>query len=194
MFRFWPVVLIVVAVTKAHEGAWIILLLLPVLVLLFRLIHQHYRAVAAQLSLAGATVPGAPRRNTVLVPISGLHRPVVRALDYARTISPDVRALYVDLDAPATERLRRDWDRWGLGVPLTVIPSPFRSLLEPLLAFIAAAEAEDPDGFVTVVLPEFVPARWWHHALHNQRALLIKAALLFHPHAIVTSVPFRLAR
>lgn len=188
------VVLVVVAVTKAHEGAWIILLLIPVLVAFFRVTHRHYRTVAAQLSLDGFAAPETLRHNTVLVPISGLHQPVVRALDYARTISADVRAIYVDLDAAATERLRRDWSTWGRGVPLTILPSPFRLLLEPLLASIREAETADPRGYVTVVLPEFVPARWWHHVFHNQRALLIKGALLFHPNTIVTSVPFHLAR
>jgi amino acid transporter len=188
------VVLVVVAVTKAHEGAWIILLLVPVMVVLFRITHRHYSAVAAQLSLTGAGEPDAMHHNTVLVPISGVQRAVVRALDYARTLSPDVRAVYVDVDAAATEQVRRDWDTWGRGLPLVVLPSPFRSLLEPLLEFVEQVDAERADSYVTVVLPEFVPARWWHHLFHNQRALLIKGALLFKPRTVVTSVPFHLVR
>jgi amino acid transporter len=188
------VVLLVVAVTKAHEGAWIILLLIPVMVVLFRITHRHYSAVAAQLSLAGAGEPAAMHHNTVLVPISGVQRAVVGALDYARTLSPDVRAVYVDVDAAATEQVRRDWDTWGRGVPLVILASPFRSLLEPLLEFVEQVDAERVDSYVTVVLPEFVPARWWHHLFHNQRALLIKGALLFKPGTVVTSVPFHLVR
>jgi amino acid transporter len=188
------VVLVVVAVTKAHEGAWIILLLIPVLVAFFRATHRHYRAVAAQLSLKGAEEPRAPRHNTVIVPVSGMQRAVVRALDYARTLSPDVRAVCVDVEPAASGPLRGDWERWGQGVPLVMLPSPYRSLLEPLLEYIEAIDAARPGGYVTIVLPEFVPARWWHHLFHNQRALLIKAALWLKPNIVVTSVPFHLAR
>jgi amino acid transporter len=187
-------VLVVVAVTKAHEGAWVIMLLIPVLVAFFRVTHTHYRAVAAQLTLADIPEPDSPRHNTVLVPISGLQRAVVRALDYARTLSPDVRAVYVDVDPTVTTQLQRDWCKWGRGTPLVVLPSPFRSLLEPLLEYVGEIDSARDDQYVTIVLPEFVPARWWHHLFHNQRALLIKGAFLFKPNIVVTSVPFHLAR
>jgi amino acid transporter len=186
-------VLLVVAVTKAKEGAWIILLLIPVLVVFFRLTHEHYTIVAAQLKLTDAE-PEPSRGNTVLVPVSGLQRAVVRAVDYARMLAPDVRALYVEVDAVVTEQLRRDWDEWGRGVPLVVLPSPCRSLLEPLLEYIEQIGRARPDDYVTIVLPEFVPARWWHHLFHNQRALLIKGALLFKRNIVVTSVPFHLTQ
>jgi amino acid transporter len=185
------VVLVVVAITKAREGAWIILLLIPIHVLLFRVTRRHYEEVSAQLSLEGWD--GAlRRRNVVLLPMSGVHRAVVQALDYARTLSEDVRALYVSMDPVSTERLRQDWARWGAGVPLVVLESPYRSLMEPLLEYVDQIEKAQPDDFLTIVLPEFVPARWWHHVFHNQRALLIKGALLFRPNVVVTSVPFHL--
>ncbi len=184
-------VLVVVAATKAHEGAWIIILLIPVHVWFFRASKRHYDEVGRQLSIAGWT-PSAPQQNTVLVPISGIQRAVVQAVDYARTLSDDVRAVYVGLDPAMTARIRRDWDVYHRGVPLVVLESPFRSLMEPLLEYIDLIQAEAPDGYVTVVLPEFVPARWWHHIFHNQSALLIKGALLFKPRVIVTSVPFHL--
>jgi amino acid transporter len=185
------VVLVVVAMTKFLEGAWIIVALIPVLVLHFMSVHRHYAKVASQLSLQGYQ-PEARRYNTVLVPIGGVHRAVVEAMLYATTIGDEVRAVYVDLDPTATEQVRKEWERWGQGVPLVVLDSPYRSLMEPLLDYIERVDAERPDDFVTVVLPEFVPARWWHHLLHNQRALLIKAALLFKPNTVVTSVPFHL--
>jgi amino acid transporter len=185
------IVLVVVAVTKAHEGAWIILLLIPVNVVFFRMTRGHYAEVAAQLSLA-AWRPAGPRRNTVLVPISGIQRAVVEALDYAKTLSPESRAVYVSLDASETERLQSQWAEWGDGVPLVVLESPYRSLMEPLLEYIEQISAVSPGDYVTVVLPEFVPARWWHHLFHNQSALLIKGALLFKPNTVVTSVPFHL--
>jgi len=187
------VVLIVVSTTKAHEGAWIIMLLIPVLLVFFRTTKAHYADVAAQLSLTG-WIPEGAHRNTVIVPISGVQRAVIRALDYASTLAPDVRAVYVDIDPAATARIECDWTTWGRGVPLVVLASPFRSLMEPLLEYIERVAAERPDDYITIVLPEFVPVRWWHHLFHNQHALLIKGALLFKPNAIVTSVPFHLAR
>jgi len=185
------IVLVVVAVTKALEGAWIIMLLIPLNVLFCRLTRKHYDGVAAQLTLRGWTSRG-PRHNTVLVPISGIQRAVLEALDYANTLSSDVRAVYVDVDPDATAQLRNGWNQWGDHVPLVVLDSPFRSLMEPLLEYIGQVSDERPDGYITVVLPEFVPARWWHHLFHNQRALLIKGALLFKPNTVVTSVPFHL--
>jgi amino acid transporter len=186
------IVLVVVAMTKFAEGAWIILALIPAHVLWFKGVHRHYQRVAAQLSLRGHE-PERRRTNTVIVPIGGVHRAVLKATEYARSLSPDVRAVYVDLDPHTTDGVRREWDKWGDGVPLVVLDSPFRSLMEPLLEYIDQVDAERPDDYVTIVLPEFVPARWWHHILHNQSALLIKASLLFRPNIVVTSVPFHLA-
>ncbi|PYR57195.1 MAG: amino acid permease [Acidobacteria bacterium] len=185
------IVLLVVATTKALEGAWIIMLLIPLNVLLFKLTRRHYDGVASQLTLRGWQSRG-PRHNTVLVPISGIQRAVVEALDYAKTLSSDVRVVYVNVDPVATEHLTSTWDQYGEGLPLVVLESPYRSLMEPLLEYVEQVSAERPDGYVTVVLPEFVPARWWHHLFHNQRALLIKGALLFKPNTVVTSVPFHL--
>jgi hypothetical protein len=105
-----------------------------------------------------------------------------------------VRAVYVNGNPEITQRLQEDWKYWGDGVPLIVLQSPYRSLLEPLLKYIECVDGERPDDFLTVVLPEFVPARWWQHLFHNQRALLIKGALLFKPNVVVTSVPFHLLK
>jgi len=187
------IVLIIVAVTKTLEGAWIVLLLIPIIVALFKATHRHYDHVASELTLKGYA-PQPRLHNTVLIPIGGLQRAVVEALRYAETLSDDVRAVYVDVNPVSTEQLRKDWAAWGGRVQLVVLPSPFRSLMEPLLEYIEQVDAERPDDFVTIVLPEFVPARWWHHLLHNQRALLIKGALLFKPNIVVTSVPFHLSK
>jgi amino acid transporter len=185
------IVLLVVAMTKAHEGAWIIILLIPLNVIFFRATRRHYDIVASQLSLKGWQ-PHTVRSNTVLVPISGIQRAVVGALDYAKTLSADVRAIYVNIDTAETERLKSQWAQWGDGVPLVVLDSPYRSLMEPLLEYVERLNVTKPGDYITVVLPEFVPARWWHHLFHNQRALLIKGALLFKPNTVVTSVPFHL--
>jgi hypothetical protein len=187
------IVLVIVAVTKTLEGAWIVLLLIPLIVLLFNGTKRHYEHVASQLTLRGYT-PQTRARNTVLMPIGGMQRAVVEALRYAETLSDDVRAVYVDTDTRATEQIRKDWETWGGRVTLVVLPSPYRSVMEPLLEYIRSVERDRPEDYVTVILPEFVPARWWQHLLHNQSALLIKGALLFRPNTVVTSVPFHLAR
>ena len=186
-------VLIVVAMTKALEGAWVILILIPANVWLFRATKRHYDGVADQLTLAGWTPETDRTDNIVVVPISGVHRAVVQAVDYAKTLSPDVRAVYVGLNAGTTEELRKNWTAWGRGVPLVVLDSPYRSLMEPLLEYLETIRV-GRNAFVTVVLPEFVPARWWHAVFHNQSALLIKGALLFEPNTVVTSVPFHLQK
>jgi amino acid transporter len=187
------IVLIIVAVTKTLEGAWIVLLLIPLIVAVFRSTRQHYDHVASQLTLRGYE-PEQRAHNTVVMPIGGMQRAVVEALRYAETLSDDVRAVYVDIDPKATEQIRKDWDKWGGRVTLVVLPSPYRSVMEPLLAYITQVETDRPNDYVTVILPEFVPARWWQHLLHNQSALLIKGALLFRPNTVVTSVPFHLER
>jgi amino acid transporter len=186
------VVLIIVAVTKTFEGAWIVLVLIPIIVMLFRATRRHYDHVGAQLTLRNYT-PQRKVHNTVLIPIGGIQRAVVEALRYAETLSDDVRGVYVDVDPAATEQVQREWGTWGGRTQLIVLPSPYRSVMEPLLEYIEQVENERPDDYVTVILPEFVPARWWQHLLHNQRALLIKGALLFRPNTVVTSVPFHLA-
>jgi amino acid transporter len=187
------VVLIIVTTTKAFEGAWIIIVLIPVLVAVFVATHRHYARVADQLSL-NQWHAEVRQHSTVLVPIGGVHRAVLQAVEYARSLSDDVRALFVDTDPVATEKVKRDWEHWGQGTRLEVLPSPYRSLMEPLLEYIEQLQIVHPDDYVTVILPEFVPRRWWQHLLHNQRALLIKGALLFRPRVVVTSVPFHLDR
>jgi amino acid transporter len=187
------IVLIIVTVTKTLEGAWIVLLLIPIIVTLFKATRRHYDHVGSQLTLKGYT-PQRRVHNTVLIPIGGIQRAVVEALRYAETLSDDVRAIYVDVDHGATEEVQRDWAIWGGQVQLIVLQSPFRSVMEPLLEYIEQVANEREDDYVTVILPEFVPARWWQHLLHNQRALLIKGALLFRPNLVVTSVPFHLAK
>ena len=187
------IVLVIVATTKALEGAWIIIVMIPVLVGIFEITRRHYDHVAAELTLRGWQ-PELAGRHVVIVPIGGLQRAVVKALRYARTLGADVRAVYVELDPAATDTLRGQWAEWGLGVELVVLESPYRSLMEPLLDYIEDLQEADASAYVTVILPEFVPRRLWQHLLHNQHALLIKGALLFKPNIVVTSVPYHLGR
>jgi amino acid transporter len=187
------VVLIIVATTKAAEGAWIILVMIPVLVIVFEITRRHYDHVASELTLRGWH-PDVPGRHVVLVPVGGIQRAVVKALRYGRTLSDDVRAVYVEVDPSGTEGIRNLWPEWGQGVELVILDSPYRSLMEPLLEYVEQVHRQDRAGYVTVILPEFVPRRIWQHLLHNQHALLIKGALLFKPNVVVTSVPFHLGR
>ncbi len=188
------VVLLVLILTKFIHGAWIVIVLIPVLVMMFRGVHRHYLQVARQLTTEGLEKLR-PIRHQVIVPISGIHRGVVRALEYAKSIAPDhVTAVYVDLDDEATRKLREKWTQWGAGVELVVLASPYRSLIRPLIRHIERIRKQQDNDMLTVVLPEFVTARWWHQLLHNQSSLLLKGALLFKKGVIVTSVPYHLEK
>jgi len=188
------IVLCVFIATKFVHGAWIVVVVIPLLVFMFRAIHKHYVGVAKQLSTEGLD-DLRPIKHTVLVPISGIHRGVVAALQYAKSIAPDhVRAVYVDFDEEATVKLREKWERWGAGVQLVVLPSPYRELTRPLLRYITRLEKQNENDVLTVLLPEFVPAKWWQHLLHNQSSLMLKGALLFKEGVIVISVPYHLKR
>ena len=187
------VVLVIVAFTKVFEGAWIVLLLIPAVIVVFKTTRTHYDHVAAQITLRGYS-PQRRLHNTVIIPFGGLTRPVVEALRYGESLSDDVRAVYIDVAPGETEKIKLEWYMWGGRAQLVVLDSPYRSLMEPLLQYIEDVERERPEDYVTIVLPEFVPARWWQQLLHNQRALLIKGALLFKPNTVVTSVPFHLQR
>jgi amino acid transporter len=188
------IVLCVFIVTKFIHGAWIVVVVIPLLVLMFRAIHKHYVGVAKQLSTEGLDALR-PIKHTVIVPISGIHRGVVGALQYAKSIAPEhVQAVYVDFDEEATAKLREKWERWGAGIKLVVLPSPYRELTRPLLRYISRLERKNNNDVVTVLLPEFVPAKWWQHLLHNQSSLMLKGALLFKEGVIVISVPYHLKR
>jgi amino acid transporter len=186
------VVLIVLVLTKFVHGAWIVVVLIPLLVALFRAIHRHYLDVARQLTTEGAQKVRTIEHE-VVVPISGIHRGVLQALEYAKAIAHGhVTAIYINVDDEATQKLREKWSGWVQGVELVVIASPYRSLIGPLTRYIDRRLTLNPNKVITVVLPEFVPARWWHHLLHNQSSLMLKGALLFKPNVIVISVPYHL--
>jgi len=186
------VVLVIVTLTKTLEGAWIVITMIPILVAVFKLTRTHYESVAEQLSLTNMEVDTTPHGHIVIVPIGGVHRAVIEALRYASALAKDVRAVYVNVNPDSLVQLKKDWPVWGSHVKLVVLQSPFRSMTEPLLEYIDRMEKEHPDDYITVVLPEFVVKHWWHHLLHNQSALTLKAALLFRPRVVTTSVPFHL--
>ncbi|PYO02841.1 MAG: amino acid permease [Candidatus Rokuibacteriota bacterium] len=185
------VVMLTIAVTKFVHGAWIVILLIPALVTAFMTVRRHYEEVAGQLSLEGFAAP--PITNSVLVLVGDLHRGVVKAIQYAQSLSPSAKAVYVEIDPERTHRLEERWGKWGMGIPLVVLTSPYRSLLGPLLDYIDhLKERGGENHIVTIVVPEFIPARWWQQLLHNQTALLVKGQLLFRKNVVVTDVPYHL--
>jgi amino acid transporter len=188
------IVTLIIAATKFTHGAWIIVLLIPCIVIGLLAIRRHYDEVARQLSVEGDE-PDEPPPPThiVLVLIGDVHRGVLPALRYARAISASARGIYVELDPEARRRLEDRWTKWGRGVPLVVLRSPYRSVVGALLEYLDYLQ-DVPNVMVTVVLPEFVPARWWQQLLHNQTALLVKGALFFRKGVVVTDVPYHLAR
>jgi amino acid transporter len=185
------VVAVVIAATKFTHGAWIVVFLIPLMVMGFRAVNRHYEALADELSLEHlAEEP--PVTNTVLVLAGDLHMGVVRALRYAQSLSPNPKAVYVEIDPSRTLRLEERWAKGGCGVPLVVLSSPYRSVLGPLFEYIERIKSQAPHGAVTIVIPEFVPRHWWQHVLHNQTALLVKGAMLFRQGIVVVDVPFHL--
>ena len=189
------IVSVEVAISKFTLGAWMVLVIVPILIGIMWAIHQHYR----RLDGAGrAETPMLPEQVVVraVVPVAELGVPARQALAYARAVAPDdghVVAVHVTDDVVSAESLRRQWQEWEPGVEMIIIESPFRSLAGPLLAYIDALKESNPGDTITVVLPEYVPSKWWEHLLHNQTALRLKAALLFHPGVVVTNVPYHMA-
>ncbi len=185
------VVALVFAVTKFRDGAWIVLILIPTLVVVFYRIQHHYRELAAHLSLERYGTPSRIARHRVIMPISGVHRGTLAALRYARSISDDITAVHVSSDPAEAEILRRKWESWGEGVRLVILDSPYRLLVEPLLGYIEEIAAQrQPNEAITIVVPQFVPRRWWHNLLHAQAAVILRLLLLSKPEIIVTDVPY----
>jgi len=191
--------LVVVIISKFREGAWVTILLIPLIVLGFRRIFAHYNRVRVELSLKGLPPSLKPAETTrVVIPISGIHRGMVGAVNFARSISANVTAVYVELEPGAGEKARVEWEAWWPDVPLVVVSSPYRSVVGPLLQFLDETDTQHNDGqLAAVVLPEFIPGKWWQSLLHNQTAWLIKAALLYRRRKpgrerVVIDVPFHL--
>jgi len=192
------IVLVIVAATKFSHGAWFILLLIPALVMLFKAIHRHYNDVSEQLSLTNLW-PTPIHRHTVIVPVAALHRGVLKAVYYGQVLGGNLRVVTIEIDPEATQALQEQWATVLPNVSLEVLPSPYRSVTEPLLDFIDQF-VQDRGDYVTVLVPEFVPARWWHHLLHNETAWALKIALLYRRrdwrgrYRLITNVPFYLDR
>jgi amino acid transporter len=187
-------VALVVMVSRFADGAWIVLLLLPFLVMMFRAIHKHYNRASQEL-LALTPTRSEDITHIVVVPIGSLNRVALQTLAYARSISENVTAIHISDDEEEIEKMRDAWNASAkTDVPLIIIESPYRSLVGPLLTYLDEIQQQAPNATLTVVLPEYIPRHWWEQILHNQTALRIKAALLFRPGTVVTSVPYHLER
>ncbi|MEO7557172.1 MAG: APC family permease [Acidimicrobiales bacterium] len=188
------VVLLVVLVSKFTEGAWIPAVLVPIIVVFFRSIHRHYQQVEHSLEVPeGYRQPGAT--HTIVVLVGRVHRATLAALTYAKALAPDrLVALTVVSDPEQAEAIQRQWDEYGIQVPLHIESSPYRELTGPVIAYLDELDAQHENDVITVILPEFVLTKWWEQLLHNQSALLLKGRLLFRRNTVVVSVPYHIER
>jgi len=185
------IVFLVFGASKLFEGAWVVLLIVATLVMIFRAINRHYSDVAVQVDADTSKRPIAVQA-TFIVPITDLNGIAFESLAMARSFSPTVIAVHICDNPEHTARLRAKWDAWGNHVPLTIIDTPYRSYIRPLLAYLDAIDRQRPDDTLVVVVPELVLDRWWHNLLHNQTALRLKAALLFRRRTVVMNVPYHI--
>ena len=186
------IVMIVFAVTKFMDGAWVIVVLVPLMVTVFFSIHHHYKRLAAKLSLEQYSGSIRIQRQRILVLLAGVHRGSLAALAYGRSLGPDVTAVHVSMDSAESARIREKWEKYGDGTRLVILNSPYRLLLEPVLEYIEyLLSIRGPNEVLTVIVPQFVPSHWWENLLHNQTALLLRFSLMFKPGLVILDVPYQ---
>jgi hypothetical protein len=185
---------------QVKEGAWIVMIIIPLMVGMFKAIYRHYNRVASEVNADDGDEEVMEEsdelRHLAVVPIAALNRVAIRTLTYARSIFNRVQAVYVTDSEADAEQLRERWQKRmaGTDIGLVILESPYRALVRPLVTYVDDVQRKYPDRQITVVLPEFVASRWWEHILHNQTALRLKGALLFHPGIVVTSVPYHIGK
>lgn len=186
------IVAIIFAVTKFREGAWVVLIIIPVLVKVFFTIHHHYKDLASHLTLDRFNgLPARHTRHRVIMPVSGMHQGTLEGLRYAKLLSDDVTAIHVSIDPEETEKVQKKWKTWGEGTRLVILDSPFRLFVEPLLEYIEEIiESRQPNETITIVVPQFIPSKGWHNALHMRTANVLRDELLSKPGVVVTDVPY----
>jgi hypothetical protein len=186
------IVMIVFAVTKFRDGAWIIVILVPILVIIFSAIHRHYKKLASQLSLEDHRYAVRPTRNRVILPIGGVHKGTLTALRYARTLTEDITAVHVSIDPDESEKIEAKWDQWGNGVRLIILNSPYRLFFEPLMEYIERVETTcQPGDILTIVVPQFVTGKFLTDLLHTRAADSLRKILLNRPNIVITEVPYQ---
>src|SRR5512134_3523634 len=186
------IVTLIFAITKFADGAWIIVLLLPAIVISFYAVHRHYVSLAEDLSLEHFGQPPPSRRHRVIMPVSAIHQGTLEALDYALTLSRDVTVVHISIDPAQTEKLQHKWSWWGKGVRLVVIESPYRTFPEPFLEYVNELSAVlQHNERLTIVVPQFIPKHWWHNLLHTQTAFWLRFMLLNKKGVVITEVPYQ---
>lgn len=187
------IVMLVFAITKFKDGAWIVVILIPTLVSFFFSIHHHYKKMAGELSLSNYNMPMQIRRNRVIMPISGVHRGTLAALRFAKTLSKDITAVHISTDAEETEKVKKKWEQWGDDIRLVVLDSPYRLFIEPLVDYIQELEQmRTKDETITIVVPQFIPRHGLSNFLHERTAETMRKELLNHEGIIVIEVPYQL--
>lgn len=185
-------VAVIFAVTKFLDGAWVVIILTPLLVTIFYSIHHHYKNLASQLSLENSRHFGRLGRNRVIMPISGVHSGTIAALNYASSLSDDITAVHISIDPKETEKVVDKWEMWGGGYRLVVINSPYRMFLDPLLDYIEKLiDIENPRDVITIVVPQFIPKHWWVNFLHTRTAESLRRSLLHHKNIVITEVLYQ---
>ncbi|MFE0102399.1 APC family permease [Streptomyces sp. NPDC059009] len=188
------IVLVIVLITKFTHGAWLVVIAMPLLFLGMKGVRRHYDAVAAEVAVAPDARPRVPARHHVIVLVSHINAPSLRALSYAKALRPhSLTAVSVVEDQEAAARLQEEWETHGIQVPLELLDSPYRSVVQPVLRYVRRVTEEDPEMVMSVVIPEYVVGHWWEQPLHNQSALRLKTRLLFTKGVVVIDVPYRLA-
>jgi cobalamin biosynthesis protein CobD/CbiB len=189
------VVLIIIASTKFVHGAWIVVITIPIIVYATKQINLHYKQVAEQLSIENISEKREKgyKEHFIIVPISGVHASSLKALQYAKTLTGHVIAVYVSINPSEVKKVQEKWDKIDIA-PLVILPSPYRSVLESLKQYIDKLAEENPESIITVVISEFVPRKWWHNLLHNQTGLIVSRMLLYNSNVIVSSVPMHLEK
>ncbi len=185
------IVSIIQIVTKFAAGAWIVALIIPVFIVILQSIQTHYRRFAIDIAFRGRA-PILPHEHTIVVPIGAVNKATAAALVYATSLSRNVRAIHIEVDPKDTPKVEREWDRWDIGYELEILPSPYRSIVRPLVDYVLHLQDETPGALITVVTPELVPRHWWEYLLHNKTALYIRTAFVFKPNVVVVAVPYLL--
>ena len=190
------IVAVVVTTIKFLDGAYLVLLLIPVLVALMLFIRREYDDLEAELHVRDDLIAEGPHREQrVVIPVNGINRAVIQAVNFGRTMSPDIRAVYVTESREEGDDLRIRWERQVPGVPLVIVESPYRAVISPLLAYLDVLDQAWPPEkqapVTIVVLPEYVPRHWWERVLYNQTAKRLKSAILGREHTVIADVPYR---
>lgn len=186
------VVMVIFAVTKFDQGAWVVIIIIPVLVAVFSGIHHHYRSLAKELSLDRYGTTPRMARHRVVLAIGGVHRGSLAALRYAHSLSDDITAVHVSIDPEEAERIKQKWELWGEGTRLVILESQYRVFLEPLLEYIDDLDRHrEPNEVITIVVPEFVPRHWWKSLLHTRTANTLRWVLQYRKNIVITNVPYQ---